>query len=139
VCWPIAKLPLFFRSVKLLMQFILYPYILYSWQIIYFWTHVFRVLFHSLKHCLEDRFVKDIDIPRTPEFLVFLMIMESLALTGRTSLEECENMYIIIQTILIPTEAIDTHGGEHEHEHLLFQSWEPCHSTSTMAILDSAG
>jgi hypothetical protein len=25
--------------------------ILHSWEITYFWTHVFKVLFHSLKCC----------------------------------------------------------------------------------------
>lgn len=39
----------FFRSVKLLIQVILHPYMLHSWKNIYFWTNVFSILSHSLK------------------------------------------------------------------------------------------
>jgi hypothetical protein len=90
---------------------------LHSWEIIYFQTHVLRVLFHSFKGCSEGpgvyHFAKDIDRSLTPGPLLFLIIMESLTLTRVHSLEEQENMYIIIQISLIPTAARDAQGGPH--------------------------
>lgn len=57
-------------------------------------------------------FAETLDTPLPLRFRLSLIITESLTLTGHC-LEEHANMYIIIQTNLMPTAAIDTFGGPH--------------------------
>ena len=75
--------------MKPFIKFILYPYILHSWEIIYSWTHIFRVLSHSLKGCPEGYNITTLlRITRNtflfPRPMLFVIIMESLAMAGRT-------------------------------------------------------
>lgn len=75
--------------VKLLRQFTLHPYILHSWEIIYFQTHVFKALFHSLKGCPEGHSVyhfAETATPLPPGCMLSLIFMDSLTLTGRSFL-----------------------------------------------------
>ena len=66
-------------------------YILHSWEIIYFQTHIFRLHSHSLKGCPEGHstlpFCWDVTTPSPPQFLLSLIIMEALTLAERTFLE----------------------------------------------------
>ena len=90
--------------------------VLHSWEIMYFWTHVFSVLSHSLKHRPKGHcvlpFCWDIDIPIPPRFTLSLIILESSTLAVRTFLEGGTWTYVhyYIKSLLL-TAAINTHGG----------------------------
>lgn len=128
----------FFRSVKLLIQVILHPYMLHSWKNIYFWTNVFSILSHSLKGRPKGH--------RTLPFCWNIShTLDSCCLyygvinVGREDIPQRRNVTLIYisQTSFMPTAAINTPKGPHLLA--LFQEQEPCHPVPAMAKQDSAG
>jgi hypothetical protein len=77
-----------FRSTKLLIQFILQSYISHSWEIIYSWTYIFRVLAHSLNALPKGLRIypsaKTLAILLSPSLMLSLIIIESFTLAKRT-------------------------------------------------------
>ena len=91
-----------FRYLKLLIQFMLHPYILHSWEIIYFQNHVFSNFLYSLKGWTDGHralpFCWDIDMALLPVFVLFLIIMKLLPLAERLFLEEGTWQYVYYYT-----------------------------------------
>lgn len=107
------------------MQLIFHSHNLHSWKIIYFCTHVFRVLPHSLKAFSVYHFTETLDIPSPSGPLLILSIMESSASAERISpfppkpwlgeyfpMEEHEVIYILYkQTSCLTT--VNTCGASY--------------------------
>jgi len=102
--------------------------------------YIFELRFSALRAVLKItvlyHFAETLETPLPPR-LMLCPWSQGLRQRRHFSKEAHENMYIIVQTSLMPTATINTGRGPHPAGSL-FQGQEPCHSIPSMVKQDSA-
>lgn len=126
-----------FLSVKFLVQFILLPYILHSWDIIYSWMHLFCFISHSLS-----------GYPEAHSILLFCWDIRNTLVSVTPALSDCHGVINLGRgdspkrrsmkiCILLYQQALHPQQPSklEETQALLpfSQGWETCHTVPYLA------